>query len=611
MSEILIPRENFILDSENIVKQIQRVLDEDFSLKDLYRHIHSLKSGAGFAGLKHMEAAAHRLEDILALSLKRGEDIPGAKGIFDRAVDYFSENLTFWKVQGRELSSEALITAFHDAFPGEDVSDEVPEERDSFFSPFEKELLQEARMRGDSFYRITCRIDDEELMLYARFFLVINNLELLVNVIRVFPDISRLKKGETERITLYITTDKERKEIYRAVNIDMIKELELSRLDYNDTLREDVSPVSAMRISTVPVESSRIDELNCYVSDLTGHLKDIGYNNPEVDRLLRGMSESVMALSFVSLKELFAFFIPFTAELAERLGCRVVLQCEPGDFTVDRHRADLIRETLMHLIRNSVDHGIESPEERSEAGKKPEGTLILKASKVKDNLVITLSDDGRGIDTREVLSRGVKNNYITQGEEISLLSLLSLPGFSTARDVNVVSGRGIGLDVVLHNISHLLGGKVRMNNTPGKGLCIDLLIPPEKSALKLTLFKSRGQVYALPAANAVKKFCLKGNKLQREAEGQAYLTLGGEQVPVYSVLGRLSTRQESLSEPYALLIRYLGKKAVIPVDEFVLEKSIYTSEMLLQKTDTSFIRDITLSGKKQNYSYLLPSFITA
>ena len=221
-----------------------------------------------------------------------------------------------------------------------------------------------------------------------------------------------------------------------------------------------------------------------------------------LDMVTADLRESVMKARMQPVSNIFSKMPRLVRDLSQSLGRRVRLQVEGQDTELDKSLLEAIKDPLTHAVRNSLDHGIETPDVRSAAGKDPEGTLKLKASQEGSYVVIEVTDDGAGIDIEKVRRKSIERGLITaeraaQLGERELLQLVFLPGFSTAAAVTNVSGRGVGMDVVRTNVEKI-GGKVEIDSRTGKGTTLRLRIPLTLAIIPALIVRSVNQSFALP-----------------------------------------------------------------------------------------------------------------
>ncbi|MEE4289986.1 MAG: chemotaxis protein CheA, partial [Erythrobacter sp.] len=208
-----------------------------------------------------------------------------------------------------------------------------------------------------------------------------------------------------------------------------------------------------------------------------------------IETLVRDIQEHAMAFRAQPISSVFGRVPRLLRELASNTGKHVKLEVAGETTELDKTVIERLGEPMTHLIRNAVDHGIESAEERQAAGKEPEGTLTLSAEQKAGRIIIRIADDGRGIDRDKVLAKAVANGLVAPDAQLSdeeIHQLIFAPGFSTAVEVSNISGRGVGMDVVKQNVKEL-GGRITIESTPGKGTAFVLALP-------LTLAISDGMI---------------------------------------------------------------------------------------------------------------------
>lgn len=222
-----------------------------------------------------------------------------------------------------------------------------------------------------------------------------------------------------------------------------------------------------------------------------------------VSRLTDRVHERVLAARMVPVAEVFDRFPRPIRDLAHQVGREVRLEISGREIELDRAVLDLIRDPVLHLLRNAVDHGLESPAERRAAGKSAEGEIRLEASRDRDAVVITVADDGRGVDRDRIAAR-LRAEGIEAGplDDAALLVVLGRPGFSTAQAVTSVSGRGVGIDVVLSRIREV-GGVVSLTTSVGQGTTFQIRLPATLAVVPVLLAMTGGECYAVPLSQVL------------------------------------------------------------------------------------------------------------
>ncbi len=255
-----------------------------------------------------------------------------------------------------------------------------------------------------------------------------------------------------------------------------------------------------------------------------------------LDMVTADLRESVMKARMQPVSNVFSKFPRIIRDLSQMLNRKVKLVMEGQETELDKTLLEAIKDPLTHAVRNSMDHGIEPPEERVAAGKDAEGTLKLRAYQESSHVMIEVSDDGAGISVDKVRSKAIERGLITaeraaQLSERELLQLIFLPGFSTAAAVTNVSGRGVGMDVVRTNVEKI-GGKVELESKPGQGTTLRLRIPLTLAIVPALIVKSRGQSFALPQGALSELVHLSADSYDKEIEWM-------EGAPLYRLRGNL------------------------------------------------------------------------
>ncbi|PGW51865.1 chemotaxis protein CheA [Bacillus cereus] len=261
------------------------------------------------------------------------------------------------------------------------------------------------------------------------------------------------------------------------------------------------------------IERGRIDELAQTIQnkELIEHLNRLGDISKDIQNVLLNMR-------MVPIETVFNRFPRMVRMLAKDLGKKIDLQITGEDTEVDKIVIDEIGDPLVHLIRNAIDHGVETVEKRRDAGKNETGTIKLEAFHSGNHVVIQITDDGNGINTGKVLEKAIKNGVVTEADanrltDREVFDLIFQPGFSTAEVVSDLSGRGVGLDVVKHTI-HSLGGHLIIDSEEGKGSTFRIELPLTLSIIQSMLVQTNDKRYALPLGNIVEAIRIKREDIQ-------------------------------------------------------------------------------------------------
>ncbi|MCW0232017.1 MAG: chemotaxis protein CheA [Ferrovibrio sp.] len=300
---------------------------------------------------------------------------------------------------------------------------------------------------------------------------------------------------------------------------------------------------------SIRVDLDRVDKLVNMVGELvithamiaqqTEHLHadqhpELANGLAELSHHIRDLQESVMAMRAQPVKSVFARLPRLVRELAMMTNKKIRLDMSGENTEIDKTVIEQLGDPLTHMIRNSCDHGIESPEDRSAAGKPAEGVIHVSADQRGGRIVIEITDDGRGINREKVMKKAIEKKLVApdavlSNEEID--NLIFLPGFSTADTVSNISGRGVGMDVVRQNIQSL-GGRVHIQSRPGQGSSFILTLPLTLAVLDGMVLKVGVQSYILPLANIVESLRPEPDQINIVANQSELLRIRGEYVPL-------------------------------------------------------------------------------
>jgi two-component system chemotaxis sensor kinase CheA len=255
---------------------------------------------------------------------------------------------------------------------------------------------------------------------------------------------------------------------------------------------------------------------------------------PELARLTREIQDNVMSLRAQPIRQAFSRVPRMLRDLCAETGKQVLLDTSGETTEVDKGVIEKIGEPLTHLIRNAVDHGIETPAERVAAGKPAEGLIRLSAEQKGARIFVSISDDGRGIDRARVRAKAIERGIIEADAPLSdeeIDQLICAPGFSTADSISNISGRGVGMDVVRSNVE-ALGGRVEISSTPGRGTTFTLALPLTLAILDGMIVRLAGQRFVLPLANVVEAVQPEASQVRPITPTSETIELRGSYLPV-------------------------------------------------------------------------------
>ena len=345
---------------------------------------------------------------------------------------------------------------------------------------------------------------------------------------------------------------------------------------------------------SIRVDLDRVDKLVNMVGELvithamiaqqTEHLHadqhpELANGLAELSHHIRDLQESVMAMRAQPVKSVFARLPRLVRELAQLTNKKIRLDMSGENTEIDKTVIEQLGDPLTHMIRNSCDHGIETPEDRTAVGKPPEGVIHVSADQRGGRIVIEISDDGRGINREKVMKKAIEKKLVApdavlSNEEID--NLIFLPGFSTADTVSNISGRGVGMDVVRQNIQSL-GGRVHIQSRPGQGSSFILTLPLTLAVLDGMVLKVGVQSYILPLANIVESLRPEKDQINVVANQSELLRIRGEYVPLV-YLHRIFKVPKGIDDPTKALVIIVemedSSKMGLVVDEIIGQQQV-------------------------------------
>lgn len=364
---------------------------------------------------------------------------------------------------------------------------------------------------------------------------------------------------------------------------------------------------------TVRVEARRVDEVLNLVGEMVTARATLQSVAAEIEpslpqelsvrlneaqsllaRVLQDLQRSAMRMRMAPAERVFRRFTRPVRDLARASGKRVRLHVEGQATELDRGLLDALEDPLLHLVRNALDHGLETPEERAAHGKPGEGTLTLRASREGNQVVIEVADDGRGVDPDAVLARAVEHGLLTAEEGQALgeherLQLVFRPGLSTARAVTETSGRGVGLDVVRATVEALRGA-VHARNLPGGGAAFVIRVPLTVAILRALLFRVGAQTLALPLSSVL-EIARAADLLVQRLGGRSIFRLRDGTLGLVELCELLREPPGPPGAGFVLVLRGAAGPFGVRVDELLGEQ-----ELVIKAVQDRFIRAPLVAG---------------
>jgi len=627
----------FLLELEN--NPAQEIVDE------IFRSAHTLKGMSGTMGYSQLLELTHEMENLLQDI--RSRKITINEQIIDTllmCVDILEELINDVEEHGQEQQRDIHIViqrlrGRNDEYLKNAKASIENREKDVFdFNEYEDRLIYKALDQGLYIWEINIKLVDECLLKSARAFLVFKTLEAFGDIIKTEPPVQDIEDEKFENeFTLYLVTSKNKEDISRALSsISELKSVDIKNIDRKsivssktDSVKDQSSNESAKPLSfkqktpkgtngfkktskTLRVDIERLDTLMNLVSELIiikTRLEDIKDNNYQaqretveyLERITSNLHDAVMKARMVPIENVFNRFPRVVHDLSRELSKKIDLVIEGAETELDRTVIDEIGDPLIHLIRNAADHGIEGPQERINKGKPEQGTINLKAYQDGNNVIIEVSDDGKGIELNSVLTKAVDAGLVSKEQsknlkDYEITSFLFEPGFSTSNKVTDISGRGVGLDVVKTKIESL-GGSIDISFIKDKGTTFQIRLPLTLAIIQALMVLVGNEKYAIPLSSIKETVIVTKDQIKTVQKREVTL-LRGNVIPIIRLNQALDTKKlDENQEDLTLVIVKKGEKDVgLAVDDLIGQQEIVIKSLGSFLNYIKFIAGATILG---------------
>ncbi|KZS43728.1 chemotaxis protein CheA [Paenibacillus glucanolyticus] len=500
---------------------------------------------------------------------------------------------------------------------------------------FQFSVLDQSISEGHKVLYIQVTLREDCQLKAVRAYMVFETLERSGEIVKTYPDVQEIEQGEFDRVfSLYYITQRDTEEIESQIlGVSEIETTSVVALDH-ETLQQMVqesaataetvksvdaetapaatklaetksapSPAKESKASTrnagggnpsrtIRVDIERLDVLMNLFSELLidrvrleqlateSKNQELTDTVEHMSRVSSDLQNIVLKLRMVPVDTVFNRFPRMVRDLAKTLDKKIDLIITGADTELDRTVIDEIGDPLVHLLRNSADHGVEPVADRIAAGKPETGTVHLRAFHSGNNVFIEIEDDGRGIYRENILKNALKKGVVTEAEAASMSDdevnqLLFAPGFSTAEKISDVSGRGVGLDVVKSKIV-ALGGNVTIYSTPGKGTNFSVQLPLTLSIIAAMLIRMGSEKYAIPLSSIVETAIIKRGQI-KQVHGSRMIQFRESLIPVISLsrLFEVPDFDEELEEETEIVVIRKGDRlAALTIDDFIGQSEI-------------------------------------
>ena len=618
-------REYIQLLNDNLL-QLENGPEDLEVIAEMFRAAHSLKGMAGTMGYTELADFTHEMESVLALV--REGNLPVTSELIDllfttvdavesmldeiAEVDTVTSDVSPLLEQLRELTGGKGQPAGNSSHGASDNGQIALNEYDVM-------LLEQAQASGQGAFEIKVVIREGAVLKSVRAFTVFQALERLGHIVRSEPSAEDLDEERfDDRFSVLLVTDADAETIEAevmgiaeivAVEVTPVSLSSLKQRQGSSPSTTESSPSDSRssepkvaagtgkaprnrRVSDkfVRVETERLDELIDLVGELVisktqvVELAKASQNSEsenaagQLERVTTELQYAAMKLRMVPVKQVFDRFPRLVRDLIHETGKDAVFEVSGEETELDRSIVNRIGDPLVHLLRNAIDHGLESPEERKAAGKNPQGRLRLEARHEGSHVVLEVSDDGRGIDVDKVKARALSQGLVSReqlermtNEQVQML--IFEPGFSTAQQVTDISGRGVGMDAVKAVIESL-NGDVEVESALGRGTSFRLRLPLTLAIIRALLTVVDGDVIAVPIQSIRENLIVSEEEIKR-VHGQPMITLRDEILPLIDLGCWLGYTTEPRGGSRPVIVVEVGEAKVgLVVDELVGQQEI-------------------------------------
>jgi two-component system, chemotaxis family, sensor kinase CheA len=596
----------------------------------LFRAVHTVKGMSATMGYAVVAEVSHELETLLDL-VRRGEravsaplmdTLFAATDMLERAIEL--------SVAGRESDVDAstTIAALRAAAATEpSVHSPAPT---ATAKPRKKRSSRRAAASAVAPVTVVVTQEANTPMPGVRAYLVLERARALATVVSTTPDPSTFSDDAfAGRLAIGLDTSAPDDEIDRALRAaGYVADIVITRAAPSTNGHvatvpngdlPDLLPISAGSASElaparqhrhIRIDLHRLDTLMNLIGELVitrGRLQQLAatINEPaltetvtQASRLVADLQDGIMTSRMVPVWQVFDRFPRVVRDAARALGKQVDFVVSGQEIELDRSLLDEIGDPVVHLLRNAIDHGLEAPDVRVDAGKAPTGRLALTAARDRSAVVIRVTDDGKGIDRERVLVRakelGLMDASRSELTDDELVRLIARPGFSTARQVTDLSGRGVGIDAV-HARVRALGGTVDIRSTKGEGTSVTVRLPVTLAIVRSLLAKVGDETYAIPMTHVNETVHLEANTI-RHVKGAEVLVLRGDVLPLMHLRDVVRLPRRDAGGGQVVVLEVADRRAGMVVDELTGQQEIVIKPFDAVRDGLSVFSGATILG---------------
>lgn len=630
--------------------ELEKNPDDVAIVNEIFRSAHTLKGMSATMGFEDLANLTHQMENVLdAIRNEKISVTPELLDVIFRAVDDLEAMVVSISEGGdgkRDVTE--VVAQLKQIEKGDVVA--VPQKSNSTYEQtyeqtydeFEYTILKQSAEQGFHSYEVTIKLRSDCLLKAARVFMIFEVIEQIGEVIKSVPTVEMLEAEQfDDQFVVTVVTKVSQDELQkRIMKVSEVEEVNVRSVDLRRSVAQDGSleqkveqkveqvvdkkqenqeeKTTGKQVSnkTIRVNIERLDVLMNLFEELVidrGRLEQISreLNNPELHETVERMSRIsgdlqniILNMRMVPVETVFNRFPRMVRQLARDLGKKINLEIIGAETELDRTVIDEIGDPLVHLLRNAIDHGIETPDVRRAKGKPEEGTVKLKAYHSGNHVFIEIEDDGAGISREKVLKKAISKGIISEQNAANLTDkqvyeLIFASGFSTADKVSDISGRGVGLDVVKSTIESL-GGSVSIDSEEGVGSIFSIQLPLTLSIISVMLVEIQHEKYAIPLSSIIETAIVKKEDILH-AHNQKVIDFRGKVVPLLFLKDIFEVPVVKGDDDFlsVVIVRKGEKMAGLVVDSFIGQQEVVLKSLGNYLTSVFAISGATILGDGQ------------
>lgn len=630
--------------------ELEKNPDDVAIVNEIFRSAHTLKGMSATMGFEDLANLTHQMENVLdAIRNEKISVTPELLDVIFRAVDDLEAMVVSISEGGdgkRDVTE--VVAQLKQIEKGDVVA--VPQKSNSTYEQtyeqtydeFEYTILKQSAEQGFHSYEATIKLRSDCLLKAARVFMIFEVIEQIGEVIKSVPTVEMLEAEQfDDQFVVTVVTKVSQDELQkRIMKVSEVEEVNVRSVDLRRSVAQDGSleqkveqkveqvvdkkqenqeeKTTGKQVSnkTIRVNIERLDVLMNLFEELVidrGRLEQISreLNNPELHETVERMSRIsgdlqniILNMRMVPVETVFNRFPRMVRQLARDLGKKINLEIIGAETELDRTVIDEIGDPLVHLLRNAIDHGIETPDVRRAKGKPEEGTVKLKAYHSGNHVFIEIEDDGAGISREKVLKKAISKGIISEQNAANLTDkqvyeLIFASGFSTADKVSDISGRGVGLDVVKSTIESL-GGSVSIDSEEGVGSIFSIQLPLTLSIISVMLVEIQHEKYAIPLSSIIETAIVKKEDILH-AHNQKVIDFRGKVVPLLFLKDIFEVPVVKGDDDFlsVVIVRKGEKMAGLVVDSFIGQQEVVLKSLGNYLTSVFAISGATILGDGQ------------